>query len=84
MSRTIPLVEKRKLLKSGSSIVITIPKEWLTENGLDVGDEVMMVSNGSLKFMKINKENVENVRNQLNPNHAGASATSTEGVATPS
>ena len=76
MSDNIPLIDRRKLVKSGSSVVLSIPNEWLMENGLKVGDEVMMVSNGSLKFMKINKENVDKIRNKLTHSHTGAPAPS--------
>ena len=73
---TIPLIERRKLVQSGTSVVLSIPKEWLQENGLKVGDEVIMVSNGDLKFMKINKKNVDEIRNKLSHSHAGVPATS--------
>ena len=84
MSDTIPLIERRKLVKSGTSVVLSIPREWLKENGLAVGDEVLMVSNGNLKFMKINKENVDKIRNQLSHSQAGPPATSNLGDASPS
>ena len=62
---SIPLIERRKLVNSGTSVVLSIPKEWLQENGLKAGDEVIMVANGDLKFMKINKKNVDEIRNKL-------------------
>ena len=80
----IPLIERRTLSKSGTSIVLAIPNEWLQENGLNVGDEVMMVSNGDLKFMKIDKKNVDKIRNQLSNGQAGTPATSISGEASPS
>ena len=83
MLNNIPLIERRKLVKSGTSTVITIPNEWLKENGLTVGDEVMMISNGDLKVIKINKKNVDKIRNQLSHGHAGSPATSNSGDASP-
>ena len=71
-----PIVEERKLVKSGASIVITLPQKWLKENGLEAGSEVIVVANGDLQILKANKENVDrlnkkisSLRNQLANNH---------------
>lgn len=61
----IPIVEKKKLAASGASVVVVIPRQWLEENNLKAGDEVLMVANGDLKFMKINKDNIDKLRNSL-------------------
>ncbi len=61
----IPIVEKKKLVASGASVVVVIPKQWLKENGLEAGSEVLMVANGDLKFMKINKESISKLRKSL-------------------
>lgn len=58
-------VEKRKLTSSGSSIVLTVPKEWIEENNLGAGQEVIMVMNGSLNFMPVTDDNMRKIRNQL-------------------
>jgi antitoxin component of MazEF toxin-antitoxin module len=72
-----PLVEERKLVASGASIVITLPKKWLEENKLKAGSEVIIVANGDLQIFNKNKENVDRInikisllRNQLSNNHA--------------
>lgn len=56
-------------MMSGSSIVLSVPKEWLDENGLSLGDEVLMIANGDLKFMKIDKKNIDKLRHQLSNDH---------------
>ena len=63
--KIFPKVEKRKLMASGSSVVLTVPKEWLVENDLDAGEEVMMIMNGSLNFTPITEENITKIRNHL-------------------
>jgi antitoxin component of MazEF toxin-antitoxin module len=64
--KEVPIVEKRKLVASGASVMLVVPKQWLEENQLDKGDEVLMVANGDLCFKKMTKENVDKIRNQLN------------------
>ncbi len=73
-----PIVEKRNLVKSGASIVLTLPKKWLEENDLKAGSEIIVVANGDLQILKSNKENTERlnekiseIRNQLS--HSGQS-----------
>ena len=60
-----PIVKKGKLVTSGSSVVITIPPEWLEEHELKAGDDIMIISNGELRVLKMDEENVKKVRNQL-------------------
>lgn len=48
--KNIPIVEKKKLVASGASVVVVIPKQWLKENGLGVGSEVLMVANGDCPY----------------------------------
>jgi len=67
-----PIVEKRNLVKSGASIVLTLPKKWVEENGLEAGSEVIVVANGDLQILKLDKGNIDrvnkkilNLRNQL-------------------
>lgn len=66
-TNSVPKVEKRKLMTSGTSIVLTVPKDWLEENKLEAGQEVIMVMNGKLTFMPITEENVKSIRTQLAP-----------------
>ena len=67
-----PIVEKRKLVKSGASVVLTLPKKWLEENDLEAGSEIIVVANGDIQILKSNNENVKRlnekiseIRNQL-------------------
>ena len=71
-----PSIEERRLVASGASIVITLPKRWLEENKLKAGSEVIVIANGDLQILNKNKENVErmnkkisSLRNQLSHNH---------------
>lgn len=70
--KNIPKVERRKLTASGSSIILTVPKDWLDENRLKAGQEIMMVMNGDLRFMPITEENITKIRKQLNYNPTGS------------
>ncbi len=60
-----PIVKKGKLVTSGSSVVVTIPKEWLEEHQLKAGDDIMIISNGELRVLKMDEENITKIRNQL-------------------
>ena len=71
MVQIVPMIERKKLTASGTSVVITVPKNWLNENDLQAGDEILMVANGDLTFMKMTPENVMKIRNQLTHNPAG-------------
>lgn len=63
--KEVPIVEKKKLIASGASVMLVVPKQWLEDNGLNKSDEVLMVANGDLTFKKMTKENVDKIRNQL-------------------
>ena len=63
--KNAPTIEERKLVKSGASIVITLPKKWLEENKLDAGSEVIVVANGDLQILTSNKENVERLNEKI-------------------
>ena len=63
--KEVPMVEKKKLIASGASVMLVVPKQWLEENKLDKGDEVLMIANGSLTFQKMTQENVDKIKNQL-------------------
>jgi len=43
-----PIIKKGRLVISGASLVVTMPQEWIKENNLKAGDEIMIVSNGDL------------------------------------
>ena len=40
----------QKIIKVGNSAAITIPKEFLKEAGLQIGDEMAVETNGKLKM----------------------------------
>lgn len=63
--KNAPSVEERKLVASGASIVITLPKKWLEENKLKAGSEVIVVANGDIQILKPSKENVERLNKQI-------------------
>ena len=80
--KNMPIIEKRRLVKSGASLVVSLPKKWLAENGLSDGGEIIIKANGDLKIVVANEENIgemnkqiENIRHHLN-NPAGSPATS--------
>ena len=38
-----PIVKRGKLMKVGSSTVMAIPSEWLTDKGLEAGNEIVII-----------------------------------------
>ena len=70
--KEVPIVEKRRLVASGASVILVVPKQWLAENELQAGNDVLMVANGDLTFKKLTKENVDKIKNQLS-NHTSRS-----------
>tara|TARA_Y100000310_G_C20185368_1_gene580037 strand:+ start:310 stop:600 length:291 start_codon:yes stop_codon:yes gene_type:complete len=84
--KNMPTFEKRKLVKSGASFVVSIPRKWLDEQGLTEGGEIILKANGDLKIVVANKENIdemnrqiENIRNQLS-NSAQSVATGSQSI----
>jgi len=65
MTNHIPKIEKRKLMTSGNSVVLTVPREWMEENKLKAGDEVLMIANGNLVFSKMDSEMVKSLKEKL-------------------
>ncbi len=49
----------------GSSVVVSVPREWLNEKGLEAGQEIILVANGNLTIMKNDSDANEKLRNQL-------------------
>lgn len=66
---------------SGNSTAVTVPPEWLQQNGLKAGEEVMMVMNGKLIFMPINQETIQEVSSLLSYTSTGSKALDKEMVA---
>ncbi len=61
----LPLVEKRKLCRSGSSTILTVPKSGLEFNGLKRGDYVLMVCCDDLVFKKLTEKNVKELHDKI-------------------
>lgn len=47
-----PMSNRRKILKSGDSFAVTLPKWWFHQNGLTVGDEVFVEVQGRQCIVK--------------------------------
>ncbi len=60
-----PLIERRKLIRSGSSTILTVPKSWLEYNGLKKGDDVLMVCSDDLVFKKLTEKNVKELHDKI-------------------
>ncbi len=60
-----PLIERRKLVRSGSSTILTVPKSWLEYNGLKRGDYVLMVCSEDLVFKKLTEKNVKELHDKI-------------------
>lgn len=54
---------KRRVQRlGGSSLIITLPKIWARKVGIDIGDEVVVIDEGShLKILPVNSELVRNI-----------------------
>ncbi len=70
--KSMPIIEKRKLVKSGASFVVSLPRKWLEEHNLINGGEIIIRANGDLKIVAADKENIiemnkqiDNIRDQL-------------------
>ena len=86
--KNMPTFEKRKLVKSGASYVVSIPRKWLEENDLTEGGDIIVKANGELKIEVANKENInkmnqqiENIRNQLSHSVQSSAMESNEAAA---
>ena len=58
-SDLLPVIARRKLVSSGGSVVVAVPKEWLEQHSLNSGDDVLVVANGSLKIIPDEKGIIE-------------------------
>lgn len=41
----------QKIIKVGNSAALTVPREFLRESGLCIGDEMTVETNGKLKYL---------------------------------
>lgn len=44
----MPSIEERRLVKLGTSVIVTLPHGWLRYHGLKAGDRVLVRVNGCL------------------------------------
>jgi len=68
----MPVLEERRITKSGSSFIMTLPKEWIEEHRVKEGDRILIKANGHIEIRIKNEENIKKmndevlaVRNQL-------------------
>ena len=52
----MPIIEKRKVYKVGSSMAITLPRGWLAYFEIECGDKVEVVANGELTIRPLKKQ----------------------------
>ncbi len=81
-----PSVERRNLVRSGASVVISLPQKWLKENDLSAGSSVIVIANGDLQILKASQDNIDKLNekilhlrdqlNRLNYGQAGSPAIS--------
>jgi len=71
----MPVIEERRITKSGSSFIITLPKEWTEEHGIKEGDRILVKANGHIEIrvksnenLKLMNEEIMAIRN-LSTNH---------------
>ena len=63
--KELPIITKRKLVTSGGSIVVSIPKEWLKRHSLNSGDEVLIIANNSLKILPRDEKIINKLRENI-------------------
>lgn len=61
----MPVIEERKVTKSGASFVITLPQEWAEENQLKTGDTILVRANGHIEIRIKNEENLEMMNKEI-------------------
>ncbi len=52
----MPSRRRAKVWRSGSGLVVVLPKDWLVGMGIEEGDLVDVVYNGSVEIRKIEEE----------------------------
>ena len=63
--KNMPTFEKRKLVRSGASFVVSLPRKWLEEHGLAEGGDIIVKANGELKIEVANEENINKMNEQI-------------------
>jgi len=71
----MPVIEERRVTLSGSSLIMTLPKEWIEEHKIKAGDKILVKANGHIEVrvrteenLRLMNEEVTAIRN-LSTNH---------------
>lgn len=69
----MPVLEERRVTKSGSSFIMTLPKEWVEEQKIKEGDRILLRANGHIEIrvksdenLKLMNQEIQDIRNSLN------------------
>lgn len=62
MTKSFPTIKKRKIIKSGNSLVVTLPKEWLEDRKLSEGDELMMIVDEDIQIKEPTDKNIDKLK----------------------
>jgi len=61
----MPVLEERRVTKSGSSFVMTLPKEWIEEHGIKEGDKILVRANGHIEVRVRTEENLQLMNDEV-------------------
>ncbi len=54
-----PTAEVRQVFRVGGSLVITLPRRWLSKQGLETGDYLVIITNGEIRILPVHSENMQ-------------------------
>ncbi|MBS3115651.1 AbrB/MazE/SpoVT family DNA-binding domain-containing protein [Candidatus Woesearchaeota archaeon] len=55
-------------MTSGDSVTVAIPTEWLKQNELKKGDEIILIANGKITISKETPELIRDLSNSITTN----------------
>jgi phosphate uptake regulator len=61
----MPVIEERRVTLSGSSLIMTLPKDWIDEHNIKAGDKILIKANGHLEIRVRTDENLELMNNEV-------------------
>ncbi len=61
----MPVLEERRITLSGSSFIMTLPKEWIEENNIKAGDTVLVKANGHIEVRVKSQDNLEQMNKEI-------------------
>lgn len=61
----MPVIEERKVTKSGSSFVVTLPQAWAEENNLKGGEMILVKANGYVEIRVKNDDNIKKMNEEV-------------------